>query len=229
MIEVSINPLILPIMKKLSSFLAICFISLSISQAGNCPGELNCDGVIDQLDLQIFLTELGSTNPVTGADLDCDGVVSGADLLTFLSLYGTTCCSGDMNYDGFVDDADLAILSTIPTDCLVRDFNCDGTYDLDDKQLVMDNYENPCPPMRIGAPTSLLQVFPNPTTDMCTIRHDLGAIEGLEMVVINYMGQEVGRYAETTKVSLAGQPDGTYFVQLRFQGITLTGQTLLKL
>ena len=50
-------------------------------------GDLNRNGVIDPLDLQILLGWWGTTNPAFG-DLNLDGQVGGADLGTLLGRFG---------------------------------------------------------------------------------------------------------------------------------------------
>lgn len=60
-----------------------------------CPGDLNCDGVVDLSDLSGFLAAFGATSPMPGyiraADLDLNGVIDLSDLSGFLALFGTSC------------------------------------------------------------------------------------------------------------------------------------------
>lgn len=59
---------------------------------GQCPGDLNGDGVIDTTDLGTLLGAFGnSVTPGTGADLNGDGVVDTTDLGTLLGAFGQAC------------------------------------------------------------------------------------------------------------------------------------------
>jgi hypothetical protein len=54
-----------------------------------CPGDWDCDGVVDFNDLLAFLNDFNAQNP--HADLTEDGVVDFNDLLAFLNLFNTPC------------------------------------------------------------------------------------------------------------------------------------------
>jgi len=56
-------------------------------EGGNCPGDLNCDGVVNGADLLIMLSSWGPCAGCPG-DLNNDGVINGADLLIMLSSWG---------------------------------------------------------------------------------------------------------------------------------------------
>ncbi|MCB0762754.1 MAG: hypothetical protein KDC12_14605, partial [Flavobacteriales bacterium] len=55
-----------------------------------CPGDLNNDGMVDTLDLLLFLGAFGCTGTCLG-DMDNSGAVNTTDLLIFLGLFGTDC------------------------------------------------------------------------------------------------------------------------------------------
>jgi hypothetical protein len=60
------------------------------------PGDLNLDGVVDVLDLLLFLLQFGEyidsqTLTLASADFDEDGVVTTSDMLIFLSYFGSVC------------------------------------------------------------------------------------------------------------------------------------------
>jgi hypothetical protein len=82
-----------------------------------CPPDCNLNGIDDALDIA-----MGTSNDSNGdgipdecqslppsADLNGDGVVNGADLAILLGNWGRAGI-GDLNGDGIVDGADLAIL-----------------------------------------------------------------------------------------------------------------------
>lgn len=66
--------------------------TLTVKVCGECIGDLNEDGKVDQADLGILLSHYGETgvSPNDG-DLDGDGDVDQADLGIFLAHYGTVC------------------------------------------------------------------------------------------------------------------------------------------
>jgi spore coat protein A len=57
-----------------------------------CKGDLNFDGVVNVLDLTIFLGQFGTVVvPGTGGDLNADGSVNVLDLTIFLGRFGQPC------------------------------------------------------------------------------------------------------------------------------------------
>jgi len=67
-----------------------------VCDPGQCPGDLNQDGVVDGVDLLALMAQWGPcSNPCEcPADLNCDGEVDGADLLILLSNWGGFCTTG---------------------------------------------------------------------------------------------------------------------------------------
>lgn len=55
-----------------------------------CPGDFNCDGVVNALDMIIIVNQFGCSTGCT-ADLDNDNIISAADIAIFNGLYGTIC------------------------------------------------------------------------------------------------------------------------------------------
>lgn len=56
-----------------------------------CPGDFNCDGVINVLDMIIIVNQFGCSGGACTADLDNDGIIGAADLTIFNGLYGDIC------------------------------------------------------------------------------------------------------------------------------------------
>ena len=60
------------------------------ADCNTCPADFNCDGVVDQVDLDILLACWGT--PPTGAcacaDLNGDGTIDGVDLGILLGSWG---------------------------------------------------------------------------------------------------------------------------------------------
>ena len=223
-------------MKKIYSFLLTGLLSLSVLQAGNCPGDFNCDGQINATDLLILNGEFGTSGAGLLSDMNCDGTINGADLTLYLGVFGLSCpCAGDMNYDGVVDAADLALIPPYAsTGNLQIDFNCDGVVDIADKTIFYDNMDNGCgltPPPSKGkkfAKDNLFSVYPNPTTDKVFITHELNGVDGVEIVLLNHMGQEIARSTEQAAIDLSQEAAGLYFAQLRFQGQLIHTKNLIK-
>jgi hypothetical protein len=87
---------------------------------GWASGDLNGDGVVDQLDLDIVN---GVTDPCAPV-IDCPGDATGdnivdlADLNLVLANFGQATDSGDVTGDNTVDLADLnLVLAGFGTDC----------------------------------------------------------------------------------------------------------------
>ncbi len=55
-----------------------------------CPGDFNCDGVVNVLDMIIIVNQFGCNASCT-ADLNNDGIIGAPDLTIFNGLYGTIC------------------------------------------------------------------------------------------------------------------------------------------
>ncbi len=79
--------------------------------------DLNFDGVVDQVDLEVWLTDAGASNLASGqaylpGDADLNGVVDVSDFNIWNVNKFTVApawCSGDFNADGFVDTSDFNI------------------------------------------------------------------------------------------------------------------------
>jgi hypothetical protein len=61
----------------------------------NCPGDINCDGIVDIADLALILGAFGYCDGdplyILAADFDLDGCITLSDLVQFLSVFGSTC------------------------------------------------------------------------------------------------------------------------------------------
>ncbi len=79
--------------------------------------DLNFDGVVDQVDLEVWLTDAGASNLASGqaylpGDADLNGVVDVSDFNIWnINKFSNTpaWCSGDFNANGFVDTSDFNI------------------------------------------------------------------------------------------------------------------------
>lgn len=59
--------------------------TFTVSCAGNCPGDVNLNGIVDAADLTLLL---GQWNGPGSADLNGDGIVNGPDLAILLGAWG---------------------------------------------------------------------------------------------------------------------------------------------
>lgn len=99
--------------------------------AAHCAADLQNDGTVDTVDLNILLGCWGrTTNPCAGADFNGDGEVGCFDLEYLLSNWGDCPCAGDLDGDGQVGSADLALL--------LADWDHDCRYDLTENGFVDD-------------------------------------------------------------------------------------------
>jgi len=62
---------------------------------GNCPADFNSDGVVDDLDFQIFIVSYNElvippANPI--CDLNADNLVDDADFVLFVPAYNALVC-----------------------------------------------------------------------------------------------------------------------------------------
>jgi hypothetical protein len=113
-----------------------------------CPGDVNGDGKVTQLDLDLVNAAFGTDGSgVPGSDLNGDGIVDAADLVIVLSNFGRDCCPGDVNFDGIVDGTDQVLVlsdfgsaGTFPG----TDINNDGIVDGDDLAIVLENFGANC-------------------------------------------------------------------------------------
>ncbi len=132
-----------------------------------CPGDLNQDGHVDQVDFGVFQQAFGYHTGEQGynaaADYDGDGVVNLIDYQTFAWYLGNQNCDpppwpapdalparhaeGDANGDGAVDVTDLLIVAdswgtSIGTNGydVLADFNNDGQVDVSDLLIVAGNF-----------------------------------------------------------------------------------------
>lgn|GEM_PF-2382776 len=70
---------------------AVDDITLSVPDVVTCcPGDFNCDGVINVLDMIIMVNQFGCAAGCT-ADLNNDGIIGAADLTIFNGLYSDIC------------------------------------------------------------------------------------------------------------------------------------------
>lgn len=59
---------------------------------GSClPGDIDCNGCVDDADLLVVLFNFGAAGRGLNADVNCDGVVDDADLLVVLFNFGSGC------------------------------------------------------------------------------------------------------------------------------------------
>ena len=221
-------------MKKLFTSFALFFALFSTVQAGNCPGEFNCDGIINVLDLNIMLAEFGQTGPGLVADMNCDGTVNTADMLEFLGVFGTTCCKGDMDYDGIIGAGDLTIwLGYYGSNCLQGDVNCDGTLNTADLLCFLGTfgttYKSGAPSKRVAATDAILEIYPNPSTDKITINSALALdLPEVSIELRDFTGRLVETYRGVNKIDLSNLETGTYLVQMRINEILLESQKVVK-
>jgi len=97
-------------------------------------GDVNLDGVVDGTDCSIASANLGLAGlGWAGGDVDGDGTVTSADL----ALICPPSCDPDVNQDGNVDQDDVGYLINVigggeNTTGIDPDFNQDGNVDQDD-------------------------------------------------------------------------------------------------
>ncbi len=92
--------------------------------------DMNADLIIDINDALVIIQDILGTQV---GDVNLDGVIDAADLAIAtanLGLTNATYCCGDVNFDGVVNEADLAIILGQPP--CDPDFNADGNVDQDD-------------------------------------------------------------------------------------------------
>ncbi len=118
----------------LAKVLWILWLALALRQGawaldGCRAADVSDDGVVDQADVDIVISLLGSASP--RVDLDGDGAVSDADLAIVSGFSGTTCptCAADLSANGNVCAEDRLILEdAYGLDCR-PDLNRDGQVD----------------------------------------------------------------------------------------------------
>lgn len=212
------------------------FCMFSVAQAGYCPGEFTCDGVINSADLSIMLGEFGLSGPGLVSDMNCDGIVNTSDLLMFLGVYGTTCCKGDMDYDGTITQADLSIwLGYYSSSCLQGDLNCDGGVTGADLSCFLGVYGTTCakggaaPSKRLSTTDAILEVYPNPTTDKITINSALALdLPEVSIEVRDFTGRLVSKHQGISKIDISTLETGTYLVQMRIHNILVESRKVVK-
>jgi hypothetical protein len=114
-------------------------------------GDVNLDGAIDQLDLDIAGNNQGQSGlGWGGGDVDGDGLTGIADLNIILA--NLTAIPGDLNADGFVGIQDLNIVlgnwnqNVTPGDFLQGDPSGDGFVGIQDLNTVLGNWNAGTPP-----------------------------------------------------------------------------------
>ena len=63
---------------------------LDADLVGQCPADINGDGVVDTADLGILMASFG-TGMAGAGDINGDGIVDTADLGTFIAAFGSVC------------------------------------------------------------------------------------------------------------------------------------------
>jgi len=104
-------------------------------------GDLNSDCIVTSSDLRQILRSVGAG--ATTADLNNDGAVNGVDVDMVAAQLGFTCSDrlmGDINGDGIVSAADIqAALGGVGTSAPTSDVDGDGDVDSTDLQLIQVN------------------------------------------------------------------------------------------
>lgn len=224
-------------MKKLLSTLTVTICMFTFAQAGNCPGEFNCDGIINVTDLGILLGEFGQTGPGLVSDMNCDGTVSAADLTAFLGVFGTTCCKGDMDYDGIISANDLtAMLGYYGSGCLQGDLNCDGAVNTADMLCFIGVFGTTCatkpgaPSKRLSTSDVIMEVYPNPATNKISINSALALdLPEVSIELRDFTGRLVNRYEGVSKIDISDLESGTYIVQMKISEVIIKSEKVIKL
>ena len=85
-------------------------IALELAYGTDCRGDLNRDGTIDKLDIDLFVLYIGDPagpgTPASRADFNGDGAVNLLDNGALVGMIGND-CRPDLNTDGAVDTNDL--------------------------------------------------------------------------------------------------------------------------
>ena len=102
-------------------------------------GDVNLDGVVDNIDLGIVQSNLGLPGGYADGDLNCDGLVDAADESIGLAAV----CQGDFDGSGSIDGADLGVLLGNWGGAGATDLNGDGTTDGADLGIVLGSW-GPC-------------------------------------------------------------------------------------
>lgn len=118
--------------------------------------DMNGDLVVDNLDVVEIVESVLGTE---FGDVNLDGVVDGADLAIAEANLGQSggWAQGDMNGDGVIDAADIAII-TGGNDCLA-DFNNDGSVNFFDISAFIAAYNTQDPSADIAAPFGVWNFF----------------------------------------------------------------------
>jgi len=119
---------------------------------GNCPWDLDGDGVVGVGDLLIVVHNFGPCDGECPADFDGDGFVGASDLLALIANFGEcpgTGCPWDVNGDGVVDRLDVMAVNDNMGSCkdpdnCPWDVNGDGVVDGADVSEVATHF-GPCP------------------------------------------------------------------------------------
>lgn len=131
--------------------------------SSSLQGDVNKDGHVSQVDLDILKAAYNTTSGHAGydarADLNNDGAVDFGDLAVLAQNFGTNIGTssaladkGDANGDGIVNDADRTILTATYNKSQGQsgydaraDFNNDNKVDFGDLAILAQNYENYMP------------------------------------------------------------------------------------
>lgn len=122
----------------------------------SCPGDFDGSGYVDQDDLNEFILLFNQPCDGCCEDMNEDGMVDILDLYLWLPFQDTNCnpeecdhCPGDFNFDLVVDDDDaLIMLNAYPSTCngCCEDMDSDGDVDQADLVLFNEAFGNECDP-----------------------------------------------------------------------------------
>ncbi len=122
----------------------------------SCPGDFDGSGYVDNGDLDQFILLFNQPCDGCCEDMNEDGMVDILDLYLWLPFQNTNCnpeecdhCPGDFNFDLVVDDDDaLIMLAAFPSNCTgcCEDMDDDGDVDQDDIILFNETMGNTCDP-----------------------------------------------------------------------------------
>ncbi|MCC5824079.1 MAG: dockerin type I domain-containing protein [Phycisphaerales bacterium] len=120
-------------------------VELVVEILGTEIGDINLDGVVDQLDLDIAMANLGMEGGWAMGDVNCDGVIDAADIAIIQAAINAGCIA-DFNNDGQVNFFDVsAFMAAFNAQDPSADINGDGIFNFFDVSAFIAAFNTGCP------------------------------------------------------------------------------------